>query len=114
MKQNNEEIKKYIICHPILGMGKGNNGAFMIPYQSMELTVITSVGQGWEHVSVSLKNRIPNYFEMCFVKDLFFDENETVVQFHVPKEKHVNNMKNCLHLWRDQRNGHLLPPSIMV
>jgi hypothetical protein len=37
----------------------GNNGAFLIPYQSFTLRVIASDGQGWEHVSVSLQNRTP-------------------------------------------------------
>jgi len=37
----------------------GNDGAFLIPYQSFNLRVIASDGQGWEHVSVSLQNRTP-------------------------------------------------------
>lgn len=49
----------------------GNNGAFLIPCQSFTLRVIASDGQGWEHVSVSLPNRCPNWREMCFIKDVF-------------------------------------------
>jgi hypothetical protein len=30
----------------------------------------TSVGIDWEHVSVSLDNRCPNWPEMCFVKPI--------------------------------------------
>ena len=29
----------------------GNNGAFMIPFESFTLRVIASDGMGWEHVS---------------------------------------------------------------
>lgn len=37
-------------------------GAFSIPYRSVILFVVVSNGKfdGWEHVSVSLKNRCPN------------------------------------------------------
>ena len=28
--------------------------------------------RAWEHVSVSTRRRIPNWIEMCFVKDLFW------------------------------------------
>jgi len=55
---------------------------------------------GFEHVSVSLANRCPTWDEMCKVKDLFWDEEDTVVQFHPPKSEYVNQMKYCLHLWR--------------
>ena len=33
----------------------GNNGAFLIPFQSFTLKVIASNGEGWEHVAVSLQ-----------------------------------------------------------
>jgi hypothetical protein len=42
----------------------GNNGAFLIPYQSFTLRVIASDGQDWGHVPVSLRNRCPNWHEM--------------------------------------------------
>lgn len=92
----------------------GNNGLFEIPYQSFTLMVIASDGEGWDHVSVSLRNRTPNWGEMCFIKDLFFSEEETVVQYHPPKSEYVNNHENCLHLWRPQNETIPLPPSILV
>src|SRR5262245_499520 len=46
--------------------------------------------RGWEHVSVSLATRAPNWAEMCFVKDAFWREDETVVQFHPRQAKYVN------------------------
>ena len=51
---------------------------------------------------------------MCFVKNLFWGEDETVVQFHPPKSEYVNNHPYCLHLWRNTRTGYKLPPSILV
>jgi hypothetical protein len=69
---------------------------------------------GWEHVSVSTERRIPNWIEMSFVKNLFWDAEELVVQFHPPKSAHINLHPNCLHLWRPG-DGHIrLPPSNLV
>jgi len=98
----------------------GNNGNFIIPYQSFQLTVIASDGYGWDHVSVSLRNRCPNWHEMSYIKDLFFDDEETVVQFHPKKSEYVDNHPNCLHLWKKQGMSplnnfeHELPPAILV
>ena len=46
----------------------GNNGAFVIPFESFNLRVIACDGMGWEHVAVSLPHRCPNWREMCFIK----------------------------------------------
>lgn len=67
----------------------GNNGAFLIPFESYEFTVIASDGEGWEHVSVSLPNRAPNWKEMCYMKNLFWGEDELVVQYHPPKTVYI-------------------------
>ena len=72
------------------------------------------VANGFEHVSVSLPNRCPNWPEMSFVKSLFWQPEETVVQFHPPEDCHVNNHPYCLHLWRDTTLGHRLPPPLAV
>ncbi len=69
---------------------------------------------GWEHVSVSTGRRVPNWLEMCFAKDLFWDAHECVVQFHPPRSEYVNNHPNCLHLWRHNKVDFPLPPSILV
>jgi len=101
------------------------NGAFIIPCLSTGATlkVIISDGYGWtdsglpgepwEHVSVSLPNRNPNWAEMCFVKSLFFDEEETVIQFHPPQSKYVNNHPHCLHLWKPPYEV-VMPPILAV
>lgn len=64
----------------------------------------------WEHVSISTPKRCPNWIEMCFVKDLFWHEEETAIQFHPPRSEYVNNHPYCLHLWWPV-DGHVrLPP----
>lgn len=80
----------------------GCNGAFLVPFQSYQLKCMASDGLGWEHVSVSLlgNERTPSWLAMCFVKELFWDEEDCVIQFHPAKSQYVNFHPGCLHLWR--------------
>ena len=78
----------------------GNTGAFLIPFQPFTLRVIASDGMGWEHGSLSLPKRTPHWREMCFIKDVFWDGEDVVIQYHPKKSEYVNRHENCLHLWR--------------
>lgn len=113
MIQANPKIEQYRLTK-YSSKEHGNNGAFIVPFTSFRLRVVASDGMGWDHVSVSLKNRCPNWAEMCFIKDLFFDPEETVVQFHPRYTEYVNNHPHCLHMWRKQDLEYELPPSILV
>lgn len=74
---------------PLLGsLGDEYNGAFEIKIKGEKYNVIASRDEGWEHVSISHKHKIPSWRVMCMVKDLFFDENEVVMQLH-PKKKRL-------------------------
>ena len=92
----------------------GFNGYIYLPHWSG--TVIVSNGAGWEHVSVSpnRKSLVPSWDDMCLIKDLFWNEDEAVIQVHPPKEEYVNNLSNCLHLFRCSYKEMVLPPSILV
>jgi hypothetical protein len=91
------------------------NGLFMMRYSpGVVIRMIAAVGDGWEHVSVSLEDRTPLWEEMCAVKDIFWDEEETVIQFHPAKSSYVNHHPYCLHLWRRIDVNIGLPPTYMV
>lgn len=95
----------------------GPYGAFFVQGPCGEqLKIISSAGDetGWEHVSISTRRRTPNWMEMCFVKDLFWSDEECVMQLHPPKSDYVNNHPHCLHLWRPTLVDIPRPPSIMV
>ena len=93
----------------------GGDGAFMcrLPNGSV-VAAIASRGEGWEHVSVSLKSRVPTWDEMCEVKRIFWDAEDCVVQFHPPKSEYVNCHPYCLHLWRSIDAEMPRPPAWMV
>lgn len=79
-------------------------------------SVIWSNGGGWDHVSIAPYNRriTPDWNDMCRLKDMFFREDEVVIQYHPAKSGYVNNVPNCLHLWKSQKQDMPTPPSVMV
>jgi len=91
-------------------------GAFLIPspVDHAAMRVIASSGEDWDHVSVSRAKRPPNWTEMAYVKGLFFNDDETAMQLHVPLSDHINVHPNCLHLWRPHNVEIPRPPALMV
>lgn len=98
-------------------------GFFKIPGRHANgrgLKIVASDGGdvvGWEHVSVSLidqPTKCPSWEEMCLVKDLFWEPEECIVQYHPAKQDYVNQHKGCLHLWRCTDRPMPAPPSILV
>jgi len=70
---------------------------------------------GWEHVSVSIAGKHPpNWQEMNWIKEQFWRDDETVLQFHPAKSDYVNIHPNCLHLWRVVALDHPLPERLLV
>ncbi len=118
MKTPNE----YRVQDGMLGSSEedGNNGCFMIPscIPGRDLCVIASDGMGWEHVSVSARQgkseRTPTWNEMCQIKDLFWDGEDCVIQYHPPKSEYINNHPNVLHLWKPVGQQIKTPPGILV
>lgn len=97
--------------------GDDTCGVFNIksPIDSAPMRVVASTGEGWDHVSVSRKNRCPNWPEMEYAKRLFFGEDETAMQLHVPPSEHLSLHPHCLHLWRPNDGREIpRPPAIMV
>ena len=114
-KQPHKKAEKYRIkAGEYKSPDNANFGAFRIPTKKGVLRIIVSDGFGWDHVSVSLSNRTPTWNEMCFVKDLFFEEEETVIQYHPPRSKYINDGEYVLHMWRPQKIKIELPPLFMV
>lgn len=98
----------------------GNAGGFVLPMQGKMVgfyfLCIASDGMDWEHVSVTVlgQPRCPTWEEMCYIKSVFWDEDQAVMQLHPPKEDWVNNHPYCLHLWRPMKAQIPLPAKIMV
>lgn len=96
------------------------DGAYLIRIDSKDrrgLKIIATIGDAeypWEHVSVSREDRCPTWEEMCFVKDIFWREDECVVQFHPPKSAYVNRHLRCLHLWKWKEGAFPQPDSVLV
>lgn len=109
-----EEIKNNPRCSWNYISEDGYGGTIVTPTWSG--SIIISNGAGWEHISITpFKRRItPSWEDMCFIKKQFFNDDEAVIQIHPAEADYVNNMPNCLHLWRCTYKEMVLPPSCLV
>ena len=116
MRNDAEHLEKWrITLGPMASDASlGMTGMFSIRRQCKTLLVMASEGMGWEHVSVSLRNRCPTWNEMCLIKRLFWTDDETVIQYHPATEQYVNQHRYCLHLWRPIGVELPVPPAVLV
>lgn len=127
MRESTKDLEQYRIKDGTMPSveGYGFNGAFRIPYKLQVLKVLASDAEGWkqcraegdpwEHVSVSIATRCPIWEEMEFVRELFWRDDETVMQLSVARSEHVNVHPYCLHMWRPVCGLSIpLPPSELV
>ena len=104
------ESKGYTLCQ------KGFDG-MMFAKQKEQISVICSWAAGWEHVSINRWDRDSTWKEMCELKEIFWKDDEAVMQIHPPKSEYVDNLEHCLHLWRPIKkySGTIpLPDSLLV
>lgn len=116
-----QRIDKYRVTIGLYASNAGDDyGCFLFPGPGdASLRVIASPGNAheeipWEHISVSTAHRCPTWEEMCWIKDIFWDKEESVMQLHPPESTWINNHPFCLHLWRPLDGNIPLPPQIAV
>lgn len=61
-----------------------------------------------------LARRTPTWREMEWVRDQFWEPEELVVQFSVPRSQHISYHDYTLHMWKPIGVELPLPPSITV
>ena len=123
--KNIEEIKK-TPGMIIKKQGKDGFGGtvFPIEYKNGKVKIINDIdkalhfifswGCEFEHLSVSTPVKTPTWEQMCFMKDIFWNEDEVCMQIHPKKENYVNIMTYCLHIWKPISKEIPTPPNIMV
>lgn len=98
-------------------------GWFKIPHFEIEnyfFNALVLNNDHWQHVAATVfesgkrPQRCPTWEEMCFIKSLFWDDEEAVIQFHPPKSEYISNHPFALHLWKPIKAGIPLPPSELV
>ena len=115
----NLRIEQFRRVHPTLGGSiEGESWGYFVkgPLRIISSGTVTDNPRalGWEHISVSCGDRCPTWDEMAEVKEMFWSEEETVVQFHPRKSAHINHMKYCLHLWKLAATEFILPPKELI
>lgn len=103
--------------------GDHKGGVFRIPSicnRSVMLVAIACSSDGWDHVSVSLEERIPFWVEMEQVKRLFFKPNEIAFQLHPAEKDYIDGSwpggraLHTLHIWRCTLAIQPMPPRYMI
>lgn len=96
--------------------GPDNFGIFRFPLPRFgsELHVIADISEDWDHVSVSMDRRTPNWEEMDFIYRKFFWTDEVAVQYHIQTKDKVNIHEHCLHIWRPVNIKLPRPPKASV
>ena len=89
-------------------------GHYTDPLTRKDYLVKFTNGFGWEHLSVSTRNKTPEWDVMCKLKEIFWRDDECCVEYHPKREDYVNNMPFCLHIWKKIGEEFEMPPSILV
>ena len=106
--RDKQEEKRYNIVSDDIGF-------FKIPLKTGRIAFITAECRGgWEHVAAATLCSCPTWEEMCEVKAYFWDDEETVIQYHPKKSEYVNICPTCLHLWKPLLTNIPLPPKQML
>jgi len=100
----------------------GNNGHFKVVRNKVLLFCRASNGLGWEHVSVSVRNRegnkqaerCPTWEEMVHIRNLFWADDEWVMQLNPPPSRNISRHPFVLHLWRPLEGEIPIPDRKMV
>lgn len=113
---DSQRVRKGPLIERAGSSGDDTCGAFLLhsPVDGGVLRVIAAAADGWDHVSVSRKDRTPTWAEMEHVKRRFFKDDEIAMQLHVPVKDHINIHSHCLHLWRSHTDNPPMPPALMV
>ena len=84
-----------------------------MPGERRTLLCIASNSEGWDHVSISVSTRCPNWAEMEHMSARSSND-ETAMHSSAPDDK-VNLRPNWLHLWRPNDGRSIpRPPAILV
>lgn len=89
-------------------------GHYTDPVTRKDYLVKFTSGFGWEHLSASTRNKVPEWDVMCKLKEIFWKDDECCVEYHPKREDYVNNMPYCLHIWKKIGSEFEMPPSILV
>lgn len=96
-------------------------GTFVIKLNDYSCLYVQALNHfGWEHIGAYVVNfgerqfpyRIPTSKEMEFLKNLFFEKDEAVIEVHPRKCDYVNINIFMLHLWRPNRISIPVPPKV--
>lgn len=102
-----------VMHHLVTCESDGWTGMFRFTLKGHLIRCVASDSGGWQHVSISqeYENKLPTWGMMCAIKELFWEDEDWVVQFHPAKSQYVNCHPYVLHLWRYVGGGPFQQPT---
>lgn len=70
--------------------------------EKVRVAAVCNKDEGWEHVLYGHDEieRLPEWPEMVELKEMFWENNDIVIQVHPRRQDYVNDVPNVLHLWK--------------
>ena len=110
-----KDIENTVGLHIIESGTDGFFGHVYFDYgKSKVMKVIFSYGEGWEHASMSFHDRCPDWGEMCRIKNMLWNKDETCIQYFPAEKDYVNLHPYCLHIWKPIGVEIPKPPKLMI
>jgi len=96
-------------------IGDHTRGLFEMPSPTDggTLQILAAVANGWDHVSVSRRNRCPTWPEMTHIAALFFKDDEMAMLLHLPTVGRASPPSYCVDWWRPHGQDIPRPPSMI-
>ena len=80
---------------------------FLIEKNETKYMAISSKGGAYEYVSVMVlgEKRIPTWYELCDIKDIFFKDEEECFQEFPKKSESMNQQGYCMYIRRKKEGS---------
>ncbi|MDE5860853.1 MAG: hypothetical protein K2H28_01515 [Ruminococcus sp.] len=68
----------------------------------------------WEQVYISRVSNRPKWDELCETKEIFWNDDECVIQYIPSESMHKDKYNNCLYLWKSVSVEIPIPPETLI
>lgn len=116
MRSESDIISFVVRYNGIIAAQTPNSMTFVIPLKTEKKVALNCLAVwdcGWELVKVSCNKTFPSWEAMCYIKQVFWPDDEAVMQIHLPDSQQIIDAKT-VHLWRPTDQAIPLPELWMM
>ncbi|MDE6832794.1 MAG: hypothetical protein K2J39_00885 [Ruminococcus sp.] len=98
----------------ILDEGKNRICGWIYARHRKRIFFTATWNDNWEQVYISRASNRPKWEELCETKEIFWNDDECVIQYIPSASMHTNEYNNCLYLWKPVGVKIPIPPKILI